>query len=99
MKEQYGSVETRVLHIVAANSNKLTTEKLKEILHQRKLCVVGVDIAKVPQILDKIAVQRNNKKWSLKKEIWVGDLQDFSLIIKYRIWLNFKSAKAFRSLN
>lgn len=74
MKEQYGSVETRVLHIVAANSNKLTTEKLKEILHQRKLCVVGPDIKKVPQILDKIAIQGVNKKWSLKKEIWVGVL-------------------------
>lgn len=65
--KQLGNVETRVLHILATNNNKLTSEKLKQFLHQRQL-ILGPEMGKIAGILDKVAVMKNNKCWSVKKE-------------------------------
>ena len=69
VQERFGDVETRVLHILAIHNNKLTEVKLKELLSKQKL-IAGPEMSKVINILQKIAIKKNNKCWEVKKELW-----------------------------
>lgn len=66
VEKQFGSFESRILHIMALTNNK-TVDTVKETLHRRKLIAGPSDLPKIVPTLERIALKRNNK-WSLKKE-------------------------------